>query len=577
MRDSSYSPPLDEVLFLLDHVMDWRQLFARPEFSHGDAELARAALTEGARFAATILAPLNPIGDEQGCRLEQGRVRLAPEFLAAYKDFTAAGWPGLDMPELMGGQDLPLSVQVAFAEMVNGACVAFGMLVVALRAGGRLLCEHAEPELAELIVPRLVSGEWSATICITEAHAGSDVGRLRTRALRRDDGRYELSGNKIFISFGDHDLTGQIIHLILARTPDAPPGTAGISLFAVPARNVEDGGSNGVSVSRLEKKMGLKGSPTCVLDLDRAVGWRIGPEYQGLKCMFTMVNLMRLEVAVQGVALAHAATAKALRYAAERPQGGPADQAPVNIGRHADVRRMLLIMQSRTGALRAMVFEAARQLDLSRAAETEPERKAAGMLAEFLLPVCKTCAAEGAFEIASLAVQVFGGHGYIADAGVEQYVRDSRIMAIYEGTSGIQSLDLLTRKVLKDGGARYRLFTAAVQRDLQRREGHPRCRDLLAPVREVLQRLEACTSWLQGRATVAPRDVEAAATDYLQLVGLAAGAWMWLRMAAATASDSEADRQRRHLARFFMHWLLPQAAVHETRIRQGSGLIDNPV
>ncbi len=575
MRDSSYTPPLDEALFLLDQVMDWRELFARPEFSHADADLARAALTEGARFAENTLAPLNPIGDEQGCRLEQGRVRLAPEFVAAYKDFTAAGWPGLDMPQQMGGQDLPLSVQVAFAEMLNGACAAFGMVVVTLRAGGRLLCEHAEPQLVELIVPKLVSGEWSATICITEAHAGSDVGRLRTRAVRRDDGRYELSGNKIFISFGDHDLTGQIIHLILARTPDAPAGTAGISLFAVPARRIEDGSANGVSVSRLEKKMGLKGSPTCVLDLDRAVGWRIGPEMQGLKCMFTMVNLMRLEVAVQGVALSHAATAKALKYAAERPQGGAADQPPVNIGQHADVRRMLLIMQSRTGALRAMVFEAARQLDLSRAAATDAERKAARMLAEFLLPVCKTCAAEGAFEIASLAVQVFGGHGYIADAGVEQYLRDSRIMAIYEGTSGIQSLDLLTRKVIKDGGARYKLLINAVQQDLQRSDGDPACRELQTAVRDVLQRLESCTAWLQDGATTAPRDVEAAATDYLQLVGLTAGAWMWLRMAAAAQSDSEADRQRHHLARFFMQWLLPQAGVHETRIRLGCGLIDN--
>ena len=575
MRDSSYSPPLDEALFLLDHIVDWRGLFARPEFSHGDAELARSALTEGARFAEIILAPLNAIGDEFGARLEQGRVRLAPEFVSAYRDFIAAGWPGLDMPELMGGQDLPLSVQVALAEMINGACAAFGMVVVTLRAGGRLLCEHAEPQLAELLVPKLVSGEWSATICITEAHAGSDVGRLRTRAVRRDDGRYELTGTKIFISYGDHDLTDQIIHLILARTPDAPAGTAGISLFAVPARRLEDGASNGVSVSRLEKKMGLKASPTCVLDLDRALGWRIGPEFQGLKCMFTMVNLMRLEVAVQGVALAHAATAKALKYAAERPQGGPADQAPVHIGQHADVRRMLLIMQARTGALRAMVFEAARQLDLARAAETEPARESARMLAEFLLPVCKTCAAEGAFEIASLAVQVFGGHGYIADAGVEQYVRDSRIMAIYEGTSGIQSLDLLTRKVLKDDGARFRLFTAAVRRDLQRCDGQPECRDLQAPVRDVLQRLEGCTSWLQERATVASRDVEAAATDYLQLVGLTAGAWMWLRMAAAAGSDTAPDRQRRHLARFFMQWLLPQAVVHETRIRQGCSLIDN--
>ncbi|MGH8631597.1 MAG: acyl-CoA dehydrogenase [Burkholderiales bacterium] len=574
MTTSHYSPPLEEAVFLLDRVMDWSDLFARPAFAHADAGVARAVLTEGARFAATVLAPLNRVGDEQGCRLENGRVRLPPKFVAAFREFAAAGWPGLDMPRQAGGQDLPLSVQVAFAEMVNGACVAFGMVPTTMRAGGRLLLEHAEPRLAELIVPKLVSGEWTATICITEAQAGSDVGRIRTRAVRRDDSRYELSGTKIFISFGDHDLTEQIIHLVLARTPDSPPGTQGISLFAVPARGIEDGERNGVSVSRLEKKMGLKASPTCVLDLDRALGWRIGPECHGLRCMFTMVNLMRLEVAIEGVGLAQAATEKALHYALERPQGGRPESPPVMIGEHADVRRMLSIMQARTRAMRALVFETARYLDLARAADQDTERKAARMLAEFLLPVCKTCASEMGFEVSSLAVQVFGGHGYVADTGVEQYVRDSRVMAIYEGTSGIQALDLLARKVLRDGGARYGLFVAAIQRDLERHGAQPDCRDLLVPLSDALRRLQECTAWVQDRAAEFPRDVEAAATDYLQLVGLVACAWMWLRMAAAADAGSDSDRERRRLAHFYMQWLLPQAGVHAARIRLGSQLID---
>lgn len=576
MRNSAYTPPLDEALFLLQRVNRWDELFALPAFAHVDGDLARAALTEGARFAQTVLAPLNVICDEQGCSLDNGRVRLPVEFVHAYREFCAAGWPGLDMPQACGGQDLPLSVQVAFAEMVNGACAAFGMVPITLRAGGMLLLEHGEPELAQSIVPRLVSGEWCATICITEPHAGSDVGRLRTRAEPRADGRYELSGTKIFISFGDHDLADQIIHLALARTPGAPADSRGLSLFAVPARRPEDGGANGVSVSRLEKKMGLKGSPTCVLNLDRAVAWRIGPECQGLKCMFTMMNLMRLEVAVQGVALAQAATEKALVYAGERPQGGDRDGAPVTIGEHADVRRMLLIMQSRTNAFRALVFETARLLDLARAASEPAERQEARMLAEFLLPVAKTCSAEMAFEVSSLAVQVFGGHGYVADAGVEQYVRDSRIMAIYEGTSGIQSLDLLSRKVLKDGGARFALFLAAVRRDVDRAAGNPEVRDTAAAVAAAVTQLEACTAWLKEQAERSPRDIEAAATDYLHLVGLTAGAWMWLRMTLAADHDAVAHHERLHQARFYMRWLLPQTDLHETRIRLGHGTIDSP-
>lgn len=570
-----YSPPLAEQLFLLERVSPWRDLFALAPFAHGDADVASAVLTGGAEFTRGVLAPLNVVGDEHGCRLENGRVITAPGFAQAYREFAAGGWPGLDMPEQFGGQDLPLSVQVAFAEMVNGACVAFGMLPIMLRAGSRLLLDHGSPALVERIVPKLVSGEWAATICITEPHAGSDVGRLRTQAVPKDDGSYALTGTKIFISYGDHDFTDQIIHLVLARTPDAPAGTQGISLFVVPSRRFDDGAVNGVSVSRLEKKMGLKASPTCVFNMDGAVGWRVGPECQGLKCMFTMVNLMRLEVSIQGVALAQAATERALTYAGERLQGGRPDQAPVAIGSHADVQRMLLIMQARTRAMRALVFQTAHWLDLVRAAPDGKQRNAARQLAGTMLPVCKTCGAETAFEVASLAVQVFGGHGYVHDAGVEQYVRDSRVMAIYEGTSGIQALDLLTRKVLRDGGARYQLLTDAMRADVERHKANPKVTTLAAALDAAVRRMDGCTEWLQQRVAARPRDAEWAATDYLHLMGLVAGAWMWLRMAAVADSGSAEDRQRHTLARFYCNWLLPQSSVHETRIRLGSAAIDS--
>ncbi len=564
-----YSPPLAEQLFVLEKVNHWEALFALPAFAHADGDVAQAVLSAGAEFTRGVLGPLNSVGDEHGCRLENGRVITAPGFPQAYQEFTAGGWPGLDMPEKYGGQDLPLSVQVAFAEMVNGACVSFGMLPIMLRAGSRLLLDHAEPALAEKIVPKLVSGEWAATICITEPHAGSDVGRLRTQAVPRSDGTYALTGTKIFISFADQDITDQIIHFVLARTPNGPAGTQGISLFVVPARRFEDGVINGVSVSRLEKKMGLKASPTCVFNLEGAVGWRIGPECQGLKCMFTMVNLMRLEVSIQGVALAQAATDRALTYAGERLQGGRADQPPVPINTHADVQRILMIMQARTRAMRALVFQTAHWLDLARAAKDEKQRNEAKQLAETLLPVCKTCGAEAAFEVSSMAVQVFGGHGYVHDGGVEQYVRDSRVFGIYEGTSGIQSLDLLTRKVLRDGGARYRLLTDTMRTDVERHSSNPKLSVLAAALEDGIGCLDECTQWLQKRVAAHSRDAEWAATDYLQLIGLVAGAWMWLRMAAAADTGEEEDAQRHMLAHFYFNWLLPQSFVYEARIRQG--------
>jgi hypothetical protein len=307
-----------------------------------------------------------------------------------------------------------------------------------------------------------------------------------------------------------------------------------------------------------------------VFNLDNAVGWRIGPAHQGLKCMFTMVNLMRLEVSVQGVALAQAATDRALAYSTERRQGGSADQPAVPIADHADVQRMLMIMQARTRAMRGLVFQTAHWLDLARGAQGEQQRLEARQLAETLLPVCKTCSAETAFDVASLAVQVFGGHGYIHDAGVEQYVRDSRVMSIYEGTSGIQALDLVTRKVLRDDGSRYRLLAGAMRADVARCWGAPGRTATAAAVEAGIDRLDECTRLLKQRFPEAPRDVEWAATDYLQLTGLVAGAWMWMRMAVAGA-NREGHAERDRFANFYMQYLLPQSTVHEARIRHGGG------
>jgi alkylation response protein AidB-like acyl-CoA dehydrogenase len=573
--NSDYSPALADSLFVLDQVLDWQQLFALPEFAHADAELATAVLSEGARFVSEVIAPLNARGDEQGSVLCDGKVVSPAGFRDAYRKFAAAGWAGLDLPEKYGGQNLPLTVQVTFAEMLNGACLSFSMLPLMLRAASWLLIEHGPRELVERIVPRLAEGSWGATICITESQAGSDVGRIRTRAVPQDDGSYRLTGTKIFISYGDHDFTEQIIHMVLARTPGAPPGTQGISLFVVPKLQFESPAPNGVAVSHVEKKMGLKASPTCVLELEKAVGYRIGAEHCGLQCMFTMVNLMRLEVSIQGPAVAGAATQKALNYAVERRQGGSADAPPLAIIEHADVRRMLFLMRSRTEAMRALIYETALNLDLARAASTDEERVHARRLAEFLLPVCKACGSETGFEVANLAVQVFGGYGYVADSGVEQLARDVRVAAIYEGSNGIQALDLVMRKVLKDAGGRFELFATRIQRDLDRCKNRRELGLVHAAVAEGLEALAQSTQYLLDcYRDDRRRDIEAAATDYLRLAGVIGGGWMWLRMAAA-AGDSDAAMTRSSLARFYAQNVMSQVPSLMKNIYAGATVLDS--
>jgi len=574
----NYHAPITDLEFLIDQVLGGRELFALEAFAHADYAAVSAVLTEGARFAATVLAPLNADGDRIGARLVDGAVVTAPGFQAAYSRFVADGWPGLDMPQSHGGQGLPRLLQAAFAEMVNGACLSFGMLPVACRAAAKLLLEHAPQALADRCVPRLASGEWGATICISEPQAGSDVGRIQTLAVPAPDGSYRLSGNKIFISYGDQDLTPQICHMVLARTPDAPAATRGLSLFLVPKFLLTDDGGlgahNGMQASRLEHKMGLKASPTCVMRYENCTAYRIGDLHRGLNAMFTMVNTMRLEVAVQGVAIGGAATRLAHEYAAERPQGGDPDRPPVPISEHPDVRRTLLGMRASIEPLRALVLETARNLDLAVAAPHEAERAQAAALAEWLLPICKACATEAGFDVANAAVQVHGGHGYVSDAGVEQYVRDIRVASIYEGTNGIQALDLVTRKLGRDARKRCDVFTGRVREDLQRFSGNNQVHRLHAALEQALERFDRCTRRMLELNASAPRDAAAGASAYLRLAGLVACGWMWLRMVAAVDGDGAFARGKRAAAEFFAGQLLPEAALFESQALAGAAVLD---
>ncbi len=568
-RVSRYTPPIADQRFLLEHVLDCPALLKLPAYRHVDWPTLTHVLDQAGRLASDILAPINARGDEQPSRLADGRVTTSPGYVEAYRAFAEGGWIGLDMPVAQGGQGLPLVVQNAFAEMVNGACVAFGMLPLMQRAAARLLMAHGSASLIDTFVPRLVAGDWGATICISEPQAGSDVGRIATRAELGDDGLWRVTGTKIFITYGDQDLTPMIAHLLLARTPGAPAGTRGLSLFVVPSHRLGADGAigetNGVAATRVEHKMGLKGSPTCVMNFDGALAYPVGEPGAGMRCMFTMVNTMRLEVAMQGVAVAGAATARALEYAAERRQGGPAGEPPLPLASHPDVRSMLLEMRALSEGFRALVLQAAYCLDLAHASENPEERRRSLALAEWLLPVCKAAGSDAGFRVANLAVQVFGGHGYISDSGVEQYVRDARVMSIYEGANGIQAIDLVTRKLGAESGQRFRLFAEAIASDLDAHRSA--CPALAGSLEAALADLRAASDWLLAHVATAPQACEAGARPYLDLVALVAIGWMWLRLAAA---DPENARGKQAIALVVGEQLLPASALLRQRACAGA-------
>jgi alkylation response protein AidB-like acyl-CoA dehydrogenase len=572
---TTYHAPLADLEFLLEEVLDVDGLLALPDFAHVDRGIIRSVLAEGAKFAQEILGPTNGPGDQTGARLVDGRVEFPPGYAAAYEQYSRDGWLGLDLPASIGGQGLPRVVQASFAEMTNGANIAFSMLPVTLRAAARLLLEHGDDALVGCYGSGLADGTCAATIAITEPAAGSDVGRIRTQALPQPDGTYRLHGTKIFISNADHQLAPQIVHMVLARTPDAAPGTRGVSLFLVP--KVVDGAQNHVRVVRLEHKMGLKGSPTCEIEFAGAIGHRIGAEGRGLQQMFAMVNTMRLEVAIQGVGIAGAATARAVRYAIERLQGGAPDRAPTAIIEHPDVRRMLLTMRARTEAVRALTLEAALQLDRSEHLTDAPGRERARGLAQWLLPICKAWSSDTGFDVANLAIQVFGGHGYVRDAGVEQYLRDVRIASIYEGTNGIQAIDLLQRKLVGDGGARQREWLQVMRADLAATAANADLAAVRAGVGQAVDALERCSSELLTRSAGGAAGIEGGAVAYLRLAGLVGGGWMWLRMAAVARSNSPLHRVKRRLADFYVAQLLPEHALHaQQALAGGAALATGP-
>ena len=534
---SNLVPPADvaAICAQIERAPDIDRLRALlPDASGLDADIVGAVLEEASKFAQAWLNPLNPATDRHGCRVDEGRVRTAPGHVEAWQAYRDAGWLGVDQAADLGGQELPLVVLAACTEIFDRGCVAFGMLPTAQRAAARLLAAHADTAMKDEWLARLVSGEWTATICISEPDAGSDVGRIRTLAEPGEDGEWRITGEKIWISYGDHDLGSRIGHCILARTPGAAPGAAGLSLFLAPDSHPGPGGEpvrNAIAVRRLEEKMGLHGSPTCALGFEGARARMIGQPGRGLSQLFTMIAVMRLMVAVQGLALAGGAADVALGYAEERRQGGASDAAPTPIVEHADVQRMLMNMSSRVEVVRGVILAAAVQADIGRL-ETDPERAArANALSSWLLPIAKTFGGETAFEIASEAIQVLGGAGYVKDWPVEQTLRDSRVFTIFEGTSGIQALDLLHRRLRRDKGAGLQAFLDAARADVD--ASH---RQEAAAVGRTLDLLQEAARRLAAGNSDTP------AYALLKLAAHAATGWIALRLAGIEGQDPAARR-----------------------------------
>ena len=497
-----YQPPVDDVLYLMRHVIDTEGLLALPGFAHVDRDLLEDVVRGAGRLAAEVIAPMNEAADREGATYANGRCTLSNGFREAYEKVCADGWPALVLPEAWGGQAMPEIAQAALSEFSNGASLAFSMLTTTGRAGSRVLEAHAPADLQKLYLPKLVSGEWAATIVMTEPHAGSDIGLARTKAVKQDDGTYSITGIKIFISFGDHDGTDQICHIVLARTEGAPEGVRGLSLFLVPKYLVNPDGSlgepNSLRPQRIEEKLGIHGSPTCEMLFDGATGWLLGDELRGIQNMFTMINTMRLEVAAEAIGIAGAAYGNAARYASERPQG-PGSNGPAMIIEHPDVRRMLMTMKALTDGCRALGMECAAQLDLSRHAASDDARRDAGELLAFLLPICKAVFSYAAVDVANLGIQVHGGHGYVQDNWAEFYLREARILPIYEGTNGIQAIDLVTRKLPREDGHAFKLWAERIADDLDRAAGIEGCAEIHAAVDEGLALLTDCTRQIFDR------------------------------------------------------------------------------
>jgi 3-(methylthio)propanoyl-CoA dehydrogenase len=574
---TTYTAPLRDIRFVLEHVTPLAELTALDDFAHADPELVAGLLEEAGRFAADAIAPTNRDGDLEGSHVDGDRVVTPASFKTAYRQYVESGWGAVQHPAAFGGGAFPLTVANAVKEMMTSANMAFSLNPLLTTGAVYLLSHHGSEVQQQTFLPKMVAGEWSGTMNLTEPQAGSDVGAVTTRAVPAADGTYRITGQKIYITYGEHDLVDQIVHLVLARLPDAPPGTRGISLFLVPKFLVEDDGSlgarNDVHVVSVEHKLGIHGSPTCVMafgeDGEGAVGYLVGEPNEGMRGMFTMMNDARLGVGLQGVAIAERAYQQSLAYAQERRQGrgpasAPGEQAP--IVDHADVRRMLLTQKASIEAMRAVCYANAHALDQAEHADDPVVREQQAKLADLLTPLSKSWSTDLGVELTSLALQIQGGMGYVEESGAAQYYRDARIAPIYEGTNGIQALDLVGRKLPYDGGAFVKGFLADARTEV---DALPAELAAIADgVRAGLDAIEEATAWIAARRET-PLDVFAGASPYLRVFATVVGGALLARGAAAAQRRLDAGdlggygadflAAKVTSARFFATQLLPAA------------------